>query len=401
MVNVTQAKDVDRLLSPVRAWMKENFPQAQVRVQRYAMGMPTPHEIEIRFRGPDHMKLQHLGLEAEKLLRSSPNALDIQNNWREKQLTLSPKYSALKGQNAGKSRSALLYSLLTRTRGIEIGNYSEKEQNLPILLRGSVPEQNDAVNLSGTQIWGALPGGTSLGELTSGMEFLWEDSSIYRYDGLPALVVGADAYGISWMELLREIRPKIESIPLPDGFTMEWGGQFHESQEAAHDVLSHLPAAAVLMLLVVVFLFNDLRQPLIIVLTVPLAMIGISAGLLLMQKPFGFMALLGVMSLLGMIVRNGVVLMDQIDEELQKEGPPFLALLNASVERMRPVTVAAATVIVGMIPLLKDPMFDAMAAAMMFGLMFSTLLTLFIVPVLYSLFFRIRIPKVKDPAETK
>ena len=112
-----------------------------------------------------------------------------------------------------------------------------------------------------------------------------------------------------------------------------------------------------------------------------------------MQKPFGFMALLGVMSLLGMIVRNGVVLMDQIDEEVGKGGSAFLAVLNASVERMRPVTVAAATVIVGMIPLLRDPMFDAMATAMMFGLIFSTLLTLFIVPVLYSIFFRIPIPK--------
>lgn len=393
VVNVRKAEDVDSLLAPVRFWMKENFPQAQVRVQRYAMGLPTPNEVEIRFRGPDHAKLQLLALKAEAILRNSSNALDVQNNWREKQLTLVPQYSQMKGQDAGMSRLTVQNSLRTRTRGIPVGNFAEKEQNLPILLRGAISEQNETESLSGTLIWGAFPGSIPLGNLISGMEFLWEDSSIYRYDGSPAVVVGADAYGTSWMELLRKIRPQMESIVLPEGFSMEWGGQFHESQEAARDVLANLPTAAVLMLLVVVFLFNDLRQPLIIVLTVPLAMIGITGGLLLMQKPFGFMALLGVMSLLGMIVRNGVVLMDQIDEEVGKGGSAFLAVLNASVERMRPVTVAAATVIVGMIPLLRDPMFDAMATAMMFGLIFSTLLTLFIVPVLYSIFFRIPIPK--------
>ena len=139
--------------------------------------------------------------------------------------------------------------------------------------------------------------------------------------------------------------------------------------------------------------WDDWRQPLIIILTVPLMMIGIVIGMVLFGKPFGFMALLGIMGLLGMIIRNGVVLMDQIDEELQKAHAAgtsrFQAVVAASVERMRPVTVAATTVVVGMIPLLSDALFDSMAVAMMFGLIFATLLTLFVVPVLYTIFFRI------------
>ena len=147
------------------------------------------------------------------------------------------------------------------------------------------------------------------------------------------------------------------------------------------------------MLTILVFLFNDWRQPMIIILTIPLMMIGIVIGMVLFGKPFGFMALLGIMGLLGMIIRNGVVLMDQIDEELQKAHAAgtsrFQAVVAASVERMRPVTVAATTVVVGMIPLLSDALFDSMAVAMMFGLIFATLLTLFVVPVLYTIFFRI------------
>ena len=147
------------------------------------------------------------------------------------------------------------------------------------------------------------------------------------------------------------------------------------------------------MALIVVALFNGLRQPLIIVLTFPLATIGITIGLLVMNKPFGFMALIGAMSLLGMMVRNGVVLMDQIDEELSKGDSPYDAIVDASVERMRPVTVAAMTVIVGMIPLLKDPLFDSMATVIMFGLIFATALTLYVVPILYSILFRVKTRK--------
>ena len=397
VVNVQTVEDVDVLLEPVKLWMKNNFPQAQVRVQRFAMGMPTPHELEARFSGPDPRVLQQLAFQAEQILLDSPHAQDVQNNWLQKSLTISPKYSQNKGQRAGLSRTNVILSLMTETKGIPVGMYSENENNIPILVRGTPSERNDVANAENVQIWGVLPGSTPLGELTSEMEYVWEDTMIYRYDSRPAVVVGADAYGISWMNLLNEVRPKIEAIELPDGYSFEWGGQYYESQKATKDVLDWLPIACLIMLGIVVLLFNDLRQPLIIVLTVPLAMIGITTGLLVFHKAFGFMALLGVMSLLGMIIRNGVVLMDQIDEELTKGGSRFQAVLNASVERMRPVVVAATTVVVGMIPLLRDPMFDAMAVAMMSGLILATGLTLFIVPVLYTLFFNIHPEREKQP----
>ncbi len=395
VVNVKTVEDVDTLLEPVEYWMKQHYPQARVRVQRFAMGMPTPYEVEARFRGPDPRVLHELAIQGEKILRESPYSKDVDYNWREKRLTLSPKYSQNKGQRAGLTRTNLILSLACETRGIPVGMFLENENNIPIVIRGTRDERNDVTKALNVPIWGLSPGSVPLGELVSDMEYEWEDASIYRYDSRPAIVVGADAYGASWMALIEDVRPQLEAISLPPGYTFEWGGQYHESQKSTADVTAHLPIACLMMLIIVVLLFNDLRQPLIIVLTVPLAMIGITAGLLLLGKPFGFMALLGVMSLLGMIIRNGVVLMDQIDEELTKGGSRFEAVLRASVERMRPVVVAATTVVVGMIPLLRDPMFDAMATAMMFGLIFATVLTLFVVPVLYTLFFNIHPEKEK------
>ena len=226
------------------------------------------------------------------------------------------------------------------------------------------------------------------------MEFVWEDAEIYRYNRVPAIVVGADANHCVWSKTLHNVRSKIEAISLPEGYTLEWAGQKDKSLVATRKVLAWFPLTCAMMITILILLFNDFRQPLIIILSIPLAMIGITIGMLVMNKVFGFMALLGIMGLLGMLIRNGVVLMDQIDEELQiakqNGSSPFSAVVAASLERMRPVVVAAMTVIVGMIPLLQDPLFDAMATAMMFGLMFATLLTLYVVPVLYTLFFRIK-----------
>lgn len=394
VVNVEDVRDLDRLMEPIEMRLKNHFPQARVRVQRFALGIPTPYEVEARFRGSDPKILSQLGAQAEKILRKSPCAKDVNENWRQKVLTLAPNYSQPRGQRMGLARLNLNLSLACATKGIPVGVYSENEKNIPIFVRGTMAERNDLTHAENIPVWSLTPESASLGELSSRMEYVWEDASIYRFNRVPTVVIGADSFRSSWMELLEDVRPKIEAIELPPGYSLEWGGQLEESEKAVASLSHWFPPIGIVMLTILIFLFNDWRQPLIIMLTVPLAMIGISIGMLLLGKSFGFMALLGIMGLLGMIVRNGVVLMDQIDEEIAKADAAgtsrFQAVVAASVERMRPVTVAAATVVVGMVPLLKDVLFDSMAVAMMFGLIFATILTLFVVPVLYSIFFRIR-----------
>ena len=242
-------------------------------------------------------------------------------------------------------------------------------------------------------VWGRNLRSVSLSQISDSVGLRWEPGIIARRNRIPTITVGADPKVGNWSELLKELRPKIDALELPEGCSIEWGGQFERSQQATKALGAQTPIAFVLMALIVVALFNGLRQPLIILLTFPLAAIGVTVGMLVMNKPFGFMALIGAMSLLGMMVRNGVVLMDQIEEELQKGDAPYDAIVDASVERMRPVTVAALTVIVGMIPLLQDPLFDSMATAIMFGLVFATALTLYVVPIFYSILFRVSVRK--------
>lgn len=390
VVNVDSLERISELLQPTEDWIISNCPEAEVRAQRFAMGPTTKSEVEIRLSGVDAKSLRVAADQVEDMLRGVSDAKFVRDDWRQEIPTWTPSYSQAKGRQALISRSEALFALRWATRGIACGLYADGEENLPILLRAAPDDRDDSEILRGIPVWGRGFQSVPLSQVTDYVGVDWEPGIIARRNRVPTITVGVDPARGSWSDLLKEVRPKVEALDLPEGCRVEWGGQYERSQEATRALIGKTPIALVLMALIVVVLFNGLRQPIIIVLTFPLAAIGITIGLLVMNKPFGFMALIGAMSLLGMMVRNGVVLMDQIDEELQKGESPYDAIVDASVERMRPVTVAALTVIVGMIPLLKDPLFDSMATVIMFGLIFATALTLFVVPILYSILFRVK-----------
>ncbi|MGI5832026.1 MAG: efflux RND transporter permease subunit [Thermoguttaceae bacterium] len=393
VVNTEAADDVDKLLKPIEDWIKANYPQAEARTQRFALGPTTKLEIEARYSGPDPAVLHSLADQAKEILRREPTAKFVRDNWRQKVPTWSPEFSQAKGARGMISRAQMQMALLRATVGIPTGFYADGENLLPIKIRSAPSERNRTDTLRNTPVWGYSPVGVPLDEVTDDLSIHWEEGIIHRRNRIPTITVGADTNGVEWTTLLKKVKPQIESIPLPEGYRLEWGGQAEKSRIATGFLLKQLPIALVLMALIVVVLFNGLRQLLIILMTFPLASIGITFGLLLFRQPFGFMVLVGAMSLLGMMVRNGVVLMDKIDEELRKRDDPYHAVVDASVERMRPVTVAAMTVVVGMIPLLHDPLFGSMAIAIMFGLIFATVLTLFVVPIFYLILFRIKVPK--------
>jgi len=199
-----------------------------------------------------------------------------------------------------------------------------------------------------------------------------------------------------WEGLTADTIPVVYDDQLPlmgmPGYSIAWSGEAEDSADAQSALKSSIPIFFGMMVLVVIFLFNAFRQPLIIWLTVPLSLIGVAVGLLLFRQPFGFMALLGLMSLSGMLIKNAIVLIDQIDMEKREGKDPFYAVVDSGVSRMRPVSMAALTTIMGMIPLLTDAFFASMAVTIMFGLGFATLLTLIVVPVLYSVMFRVPTP---------
>ena len=206
---------------------------------------------------------------------------------------------------------------------------------------------------------------------------------------IPTITAQCREYGVIASVLRDEIREKVEAIPLPPLYSMEWAGEYEIKNLAMDGLKTTFPFFILLMFLMLMTLFRTMREPLIAFFTIPFALIGVVAGLLLTGKSFGFMAILGFLGLTGMLLKNAIVLLDQVGLELKTGAAPYEALVNASVSRLRPVAMAAGTTVLGVLPLLFDDFFDSMAATIMFGLLFATLLTLVIVPVGYAVLFKV------------
>ncbi|MCB1809058.1 MAG: efflux RND transporter permease subunit, partial [Candidatus Competibacteraceae bacterium] len=284
--------------------------------------------------------------------------------------------------------------------GLTVGLYREDNKLIPIISRPPPEERRDVDNINDVQIWSdvaqhAIP----LRQVVSGFDARWDDGIIKRRDRVRTIEVRADAFmGELASDLLARVKPEIDAIELPPGYKLEWGGEYEDSARAQSYIAAGIPVPVIMMVLILVLLFNNLRQPLVILLTVPLAIIGVSVGLLLANEPFGFMAMLGFLSLSGMLIKNAIVLIDQINQELSEGQTPLNAVIESGVSRMRPVAMAAATTVLGMIPLFKDPFYIGMAVTIIGGLSFATLLTLLIVPVLYATVYRIPSRSDKNPS---
>ena len=258
-------------------------------------------------------------------------------------------------------------------------------------------ERVNADEANNIQIWSRVLQTTiPVGQVVSGFETTWEDAVIQRRN--KKRTITTQTHHISGVaSVVREnAKDEIEAIKLPTGYEFEWAGEYENSVDAQAGLSSSIPVTVVVMFMILVILFNSLRLPIIIWLTVPLASIGVGFGLFATNLPFDFMALLGFLSLAGMLIKNSIVLIEEINLQNESGKDQYQALLEACVSRMRPVSMAAITTILGMTPLLMDPFFIAMAVTIMSGLAFATLLTLLVVPVLYSLFFH-----VKEPAHER
>jgi len=325
----------------------------------------------------------------------------VRIDWREPVKVIRPELLELQALRNGITRVDVSQAVETGFEGRGVGFYREpggaqtgvypQETRLfPIIARPPLAERSDVAAIRSMQIWSPAAGRMiPLSQVVSGTEVGWEDPIVMRRDRSPTITVHADPRSELPSHLLNRVRPEIEKIALPRGYSLAWGGEDEDSREARAALAKPLPVALLLMVLIVVCLFNSIRSTLVICLAVPLAIIGVTAGLLLIRQPFGFMALLGVIALGGEQIKNSIVLVDEV--YTQREGKaPYLALVDASVSRLRPVLLVAVTTVLGMIPLLQDPFFVSMSATIMFGLSFACVLTMIVVPVLYSIFFRVR-----------
>ena len=388
IVNVHDYKTINRLIRQLSEWFPEHLPQGKPHIWKYINGPNADYDVEARFTGPDPQELRQLAEKAKAVMRADPLSRNVCDDWRERVMFADIDYSQQKARLAGVERRDLGYALQSATDGITIGTYRENQEMIPIRMQYSPTSIEDMDTLP---VWGTAPQSVPFLQAITRSEITWEDPIIRRYDRRHVIRAQCDPLlGVTADTLLQRVRPKIEAISLPSGYALEWEGIYEDSQESQAATQKYLPAVLIIMLFILVALFNALRQPLIIILVIPLAIIGISAGLLLLQKNFSFLAILGTYALIGMLIKNAVVLLDEIDMEIRSGKNPFASIRDSSVNRMRPVMMTSITTICGMAPLVTDPLFESMAVTIMFGLAFATVLTLFVVPVLYSLFFGIK-----------
>ncbi|MCA3880782.1 efflux RND transporter permease subunit VmeI [Vibrio vulnificus] len=394
---VTSYEALDALMAKFRQHVKENFPEINYKLKQIELGPGGGAKIEARIIGSDPTVLRSIAAQVMDIMYADAGATNVRHDWRERTKVLEPQFNESQARRYGITKSDVDDFLAMSFSGMAIGIYRDGTTLMPIVARLPDEERVDIRNIEGMKIWSpALSEFIPLQQVTLGYELLWEDPIIVRKNRKRVLTVMADPDILgeeTASTLQKRLMPQIEAIQLPPGYSLEWGGEYESSRDAQASLFTTMPMGYLFMFLITVFLFNSVKEPLIVWLTVPLAVIGVTTGLLALNTPFGFMALLGFLSLSGMLLKNGIVLLDQIEIEMKSGKDPYVAVVDAALSRVRPVCMAAITTILGMVPLLPDIFFKPMAVTIMFGLGFATILTLIVVPVLYRLFHKVAVPK--------
>ena len=375
----------------VQTFMREELSWTDPIIKAMRIGPGRDAKIEARFSGPDPVVLRQLSEQAMAIMRANGSAVDIRDDWRSPVKVATPIFNEQVGRQLGVDRESLGAAMQYAFEGTGVGVYRDGNRLLPIRMRAPLDERGDIDNMRDIQVWSPiLRASVPVSQVVSDYETRWENAVIRGRDRIQTIIASCNPRDGAADPLLEELRPQIEAIELPPGYKLEWGGEYEDSINAQAGLGASLPVGFLLMILTSIFLFGKLRQPAIIWLTVPLAIIGITAGLLATGGAFDFMSMLGALSLVGLLIKNAIVLIEEIDQQIDSGKEGFAAILDSSVSRMRPVMLAAATTILGLIPLLADVFFVNMSITIMAGLGFATVLTLIVVPTLYSVFFRIR-----------
>ncbi len=391
IVRTESREQIEPVWDAVQAFMREELSWTDPIIKALRIGPGRDAKIEARFSGPDPQVLRTLSEQAQAIMRANPDAVDIRDDWRSPVKVVTPVFNEQVGRQLGVDRESLGAALQYAFEGTNVGVYRDGNRVLPIAMRAPQDERGDIDDMRDIQVWSPILGkSVPVSQVVSEYDTRWENAVIRGRNRIQTIIASCNPLDGAATVLLDALRPQIEEIPLPPGYALEWGGEYEDSVNAQAGLGASLPVGFLLMILTSIFLFGKLKQPAIIWLTVPLAIIGITAGLLSTGGAFDFMSILGALSLVGLLIKNAIVLIEEIDQQIESGKDGFEAILDSSVSRMRPVMLAAATTILGLIPLLADVFFVNMSVTIMAGLGFATVLTLIVVPTLYAVFFKIR-----------
>ncbi|MEZ8157543.1 efflux RND transporter permease subunit [Vibrio splendidus] len=387
LINATDFPSLSPLIARGDKWLMEEFPNADPRFRSLKLATSDKFSVEARFSGPDIEVLHGLSEQAKAIFARHPDTKYVRDDWRQKSKVLEPVINQDKMRLAGINRADIAFAMKRASEGMPLGRMNLNDELVTIQLRGTESSIQSLETLPVRSLLGihSVP----LGQVIDGFELTSEETMIWRRDRVKTITAQAGVGRYTTPAAVRDsVKEQIESIHLPHGYQLEWGGEYYDEHKAVSDILKQLPKAMLLMVIILVAMFNGFKQPVIIFTTLPLAATGATFSLLLLDKPFGFMALIGAVTLTGMIIKNGIVLMDQIELE-RKDGRSLSdAIKEATVNRTMAISMGALTTALGMIPLLSDLLFDQMAATIIGGLAAATVLSLFVMPALYKLFYR-------------
>lgn len=419
IVDYTSPKALVSSIDEIQDYLNEHYPDAYIRVKRYNL-MYKKFPIEIEFRGPDPEVLRELSAQATGIINGSPVLYMPTTDWEPKVPVLMVDYNQPVARNIGLSRQDVGLSIMSATDGIPTGAFYDGIESKTITVKCVDKDGNPIESIEHTPVFSMIPSLTGLDRQTlqglitgaipeeevlasvlqtvplsqaSNRVYIdWEEPVVIRSNGERAMRVQCYPVPGQAVENARQtIAQQIENIDLPTGYSMKWEGERSASDESMKYLFMYYPLTVILMIAILIMLFKDYKKPMIIILCMPLLFIGIIAAILLSGKTFGFVAMVAALGLVGMLIKNGIVLMDEITLQISDGVEPVKALMDSSENRFRPVMLASLTTILGMIPLLGDSLFGPAAVVIMGGLLVGTLITLLFIPVLYALFFKIKI----------
>ena len=382
------------LMDDMKVFIDDGFPDAMAIFYKFKVAPAPDAIIEATFSGPDPEVLRGLSEEAKQILRDEPLVENVRDSWGEKTMIWNPVYSQNRGQRLGITRERMAMALKRITSGQNVGEYREGDDILPILIKDENRADYDYHNIGSLPVYNGKGQAIALDQVVEKYEVKWEEFMVRRYNRQRWIAAQADPiWGIENPEVEAKVMPLINSIPLPEGYSVFWDGIYKKQTMTQIAIAEKLGITMFLIISVLVVLFNSYRKVTMILLMIPMIMIGMTIGFLITGQSFGFFAILGVLGLIGMVIKNAIVLLDQTELEIKENNrSPYEAIVMSAQSRAVPVSMAAGTTILGMVPLLPDPMFGGMAATIMGGLLIATVLTIVVLPVMYATMYRLSKP---------
>jgi multidrug efflux pump subunit AcrB len=391
-IEMTDGEHVDEMMANLRDFIHKNQPDAMPLLSKFIVAAQPEATVEATFLGPDIDTLQMLTARAIEIMEQEPTAEYVRSSWGNKVMKWSPVYSQIKGQRAGISRENVATSLQRITDGQNVGVYREGKHTMPLLVKDANKDNFDLSNVGATTLLNDKGEVIFLEQVVDDYKVDFDEWVIRRYNRQRSMAAQCEPVeGVKNPELEAILVPQIEAIQLPEGYRLFWDGMKYKQEESLASVLAPFPMAFLLMIVTLILLYNSFKKTFIIISMVPLLMIGVAFALKLSGFYFSFFAILGVLGLIGMVIKNAIVLIDQSDIEMRDNGRSrYESIVFAAKARAIPVAMAAGTTIMGMIPLIPDAMFGSLAVTIMGGLFGSTLLTIFVLPPIYAIFYGLK-----------